>query len=274
MNKNNILKAPREEVVLLFNIKHFLYNYFEKRIYIVKKSNRKLLHDLCKTNGHNVLYVSDHYFALNNGKNLIFYYTPNFYWDEIPINRIEKQVWDNLQNECAVFENFDVNNPYFIRWRIENPSLIEKARKKKYPVLQKPLLTWFPHQFDINKHFDNEEHYNSIKHNFDRGYYYKPYIICINRFADFYEANLYRDVGRTEPPIIGNYYSGGFMQKILSFKGYFFLYINTVAGEYYGHIKTKFIRLEDVYLLFSLQPTTRTPNYLKSIYELSIFKTK
>jgi ADP-ribosylglycohydrolase len=71
------------------------------------KVNGQLEDDLRRTKNANTLYVSHYYFALNDGKNLIFYYNPQYFWDKILVEKIEDYVWDNLRQECAVFKNFD-----------------------------------------------------------------------------------------------------------------------------------------------------------------------
>jgi hypothetical protein len=47
------------------------------------------------------------FFALNDGKDLIFYYNPMHFWDKLPHEKIKDYVWENLKKECAVFKNFD-----------------------------------------------------------------------------------------------------------------------------------------------------------------------
>jgi len=81
--------------------------------YAVK--NKNLINDLRKTKGRNTLYVSHYFFALNNYKDLIFYYTPQHYWDKIPVKDVESYVWDNLTQECAVFKNFDPDKNYNLK---------------------------------------------------------------------------------------------------------------------------------------------------------------
>jgi ADP-ribosylglycohydrolase len=66
-----------------------------------------LIEELRKTKKSNTLFVSHYFFALNNGKYLIFYYNHLQYWDRCLISEIDNSVINNLHNECAVFENFD-----------------------------------------------------------------------------------------------------------------------------------------------------------------------
>jgi len=73
------------------------------------RKNNPLLNELQRCKGSNTLYVSDYYFALNDGVNLIFFYNPQLYWDTLPIKAVEDYVWANLEKECAVFKNFDID---------------------------------------------------------------------------------------------------------------------------------------------------------------------
>ena len=67
----------------------------------------QLIDDLRRTKDSNTLYVSHYFFALNDGKHLIFYYNPQHYWDKVSIDQLEESVLENLKQECAVFEDFD-----------------------------------------------------------------------------------------------------------------------------------------------------------------------
>ncbi len=71
------------------------------------KVNGQLIDDLRKTKDVNTIYVSHYYFALTDGKDLIFYYNPLHFWDKLPIEKVEDYVWTNLEKECAVFKNFN-----------------------------------------------------------------------------------------------------------------------------------------------------------------------
>ena len=44
-----------------------------------------LIEDLRRTKGINTLYVSHYFFALDNRKDLIFYYNPLHFWDKCPM---------------------------------------------------------------------------------------------------------------------------------------------------------------------------------------------
>jgi ADP-ribosylglycohydrolase len=70
--------------------------------------NGLLIDDLRRTKGVNTLYVSHYFFALNDGKELIFYYNPMHFWDKVPIEKVEDYVWRNLEKECAVIQNCDL----------------------------------------------------------------------------------------------------------------------------------------------------------------------
>ncbi len=69
--------------------------------------NGRLEDELRRTKDANTLYVSHYYFALNDGQNLIFYYNPQHFWDKSPLEKVEDYVWENLNQECAVFKNFN-----------------------------------------------------------------------------------------------------------------------------------------------------------------------
>ena len=71
------------------------------------KVNGRLEDDLRRTKDANTLYVSHYFFALNDGLNLIFYYNPQHSWDKVPIAKVENFVQDHLNQECAIFKNFD-----------------------------------------------------------------------------------------------------------------------------------------------------------------------
>ena len=73
------------------------------------EKNGLLTDDLSRTKGNNTLYVSHYFFALNDSRYLIFYYNRMHYWDKLPIELVEKSVFENLENECAVFKNFDLD---------------------------------------------------------------------------------------------------------------------------------------------------------------------
>lgn len=71
------------------------------------KENGLLIDDLRRTKSANTLFVSHYFFALNDGKDLNFYYNPMHFWDKLPIEKVDKTVWENLEKECAVFRNFN-----------------------------------------------------------------------------------------------------------------------------------------------------------------------
>lgn len=94
--------------------------------------NGELRDDLKRTKNANTLYVSHYYFALNDGQFLIFYYNPQHFWDKIPIEKVEDYVWENLKQECVIFENFDPNNEFEsqrIANKVECPTFFPETPK-------------------------------------------------------------------------------------------------------------------------------------------------
>lgn len=162
------------------------------------KNKRLLIDDLRRTKNENTLYVSDSFFALNDGKDLIFYYNPILFWDKLPIIKVEDYVWQNLEKECAVFSNF-------------NPD--EECKSKA---------------------LDNKTSYS-------------PFF--------------------PKTPRIGNHYKYSGSIIISHLKHYFFL------GYFGGFFKSKTKELTDFDLKILLNSTvvTRTPDYIKSIFDLKCF---
>lgn len=162
------------------------------------KIKRLLIDDLRRTKIENTLYVSDCYFALNDGEELIFYYNPIIFWDKLPISKVEDYVWQNLEKECAVFKNF-------------NPDGESKS-----------------------KALDNKTSY-------------PPFF--------------------PKTPRIGNNYSYSGSIIISQLQHYFFL------GYFGGCFKSKTKDLTDYDLKILLNSTvvTRTPDYIKSIFDLKCF---
>lgn len=68
-----------------------------------------LIEYLKRCNGNNTIYVSDHFFCINDKDSLHFFYNPKFYWDSISLNKVEGYVLKNLSDKCAIIENFDLN---------------------------------------------------------------------------------------------------------------------------------------------------------------------
>lgn len=159
----------------------------------------QLIDDLRKTKDANTLYISHYYFALNDRQNLIFYYNPQHYWDKIPIEKVEDYVWENLNQECAVFKDFDPDR---------ETKHDAKDNKKSHPV-------FFP-----------------------------------------------------ETPRIGNHYSCLGSRIVSHHRQYYFL------GNFGGCLKLKSKDLTDydVVNLLHWAVMTKTPNYIKSIYDLKCFK--
>ena len=159
----------------------------------------QLIDDLRRTKDSNTLYVSHYFFALYDGKHLIFYYNPQHYWDKVSIDQLEESVLENLKQECAVFEDFDPDG---------ETKHDAKDNKKSHPA-------FFP-----------------------------------------------------ETPRIGNHYSCLGSRIVSHHRQYFFL------GNFGGCLKLKSKELTDydVVQLLHWAVLTKTPNYIKSIYDLKCFK--
>ena len=163
------------------------------------KVNGLLIDDLRRTKGTNTIYVSHYFFALNDGKELIFYYNPMHFWDKLPIEKVDNTVWENLEKECAVFRNFNPDS---------EPKSTAKDNKTSHPA-------FFP-----------------------------------------------------ETPRIGNHYSCLGSRIVSNHQHYYFL------GDYGGCLKLKTKDLTDYDLgsLLHWAVMTKTPNYIKSIFDLNCFK--
>jgi ADP-ribosylglycohydrolase len=163
------------------------------------KVNGQLIDDLRRTKGTNTIYVSHYFFALNDGKELIFYYNPMHFWDKLPIEKVDNTVWENLEKECAVFRNFNPDS---------EPKSTAKDNKTSHPA-------FFP-----------------------------------------------------ETPRIGNHYSCLGSRIVSHHQHYYFL------GDYGGCLKLKTKDLTDYDLgsLLHWAVMTKTPNYIKSIFDLNCFK--
>ena len=163
------------------------------------KVNGLLIDDLRRTKGTNTIYVSHYFFALNDGKELIFYYNPMHFWDKLPIEKVDNAVWENLQKECAVFRDF-------------NP---DSEPKSKATDNKTSHSAFFP-----------------------------------------------------ETPRIGNHYSCLGSRIVSHHQHFYFL------GDYGGCLKLKTKDLTDYDLgsLLHWAVMTKTPNYIKSIFDLKCFK--
>lgn len=163
------------------------------------KVNGLLIDDLRRTKGTNTIYVSHYFFALNDGKELIFYYNPMQFWDKLPIEKVDNTVWENLEKECAVFRNFNPDS---------EPKSTAKDNKTSHPA-------FFP-----------------------------------------------------ETPRIGNHYSCLGSRIVSHHQHYYFL------GDYGGclKLKTKVLTDYDLGSLLHWTVMTKTPNYIKSIFDLKCFK--
>ena len=58
-----------------------------------------------KYTNSNTLYISDHFFCLDDTTQLHFFYNPKQYWTTIDKVDIEQYVIENLAKECAVLKN-------------------------------------------------------------------------------------------------------------------------------------------------------------------------
>jgi len=163
------------------------------------KVNGLLINDLRRTKDANTIYVSHYFFALNDGKDLIFYYNPMHFWDKLPIEKVDNTVWENLEKECAVFRNFNPDS---------EPKSIATDNKTSHPA-------FFP-----------------------------------------------------ETPRIGNHYSCLGSRIVSHHQHYYFL------GDYGGCLKLKTKDLTDYDLgsLLNWAVMTKTPNHIKSIFDLKCFK--
>jgi ADP-ribosylglycohydrolase len=163
------------------------------------KVNGLLIDDLRRTKDANTLFVSHYFFALNDGKELIFYYNPMHFWDKLPVEKVENTVWENLEKECAVFRNFNPDD------EIKSKPLDNKT---SHPA-------FFP-----------------------------------------------------ETPRIGNHYSCLGSRIVSHHQHYYFL------GDYGGclKLKTKDLTDYDLRSLLHWAVITKTPNYIKSIFDLKCFK--
>jgi ADP-ribosylglycohydrolase len=163
------------------------------------KVNGLLIDDLRRTKDANTLFVSHYFFALNDGKELIFYYNPMHFWDKLPVEKVDNTVWENLEKECAVFRNFNPDD------EIKSKPLDNKT---SHPA-------FFP-----------------------------------------------------ETPRIGNHYSCLGSRIVSHHQHFYFL------GDYGGclKLKTKDLTDYDLRSLLHWAVITKTPNYIKSIFDLKCFK--
>jgi ADP-ribosylglycohydrolase len=163
------------------------------------KVNGLLIDELRRTKGTNTIYVSHYFFALNDGKELIFYYNPMHFWDKLPIEKVDNTVWENLEKECAVLRDF-------------NP---DSEPKSKATENKTSHSAFFP-----------------------------------------------------ETPRIGNHYSCLGSRIVSHHQHFYFL------GDYGGCLKLKTKDLTDYDLgsLLHWAVMTKTPNYIKSIFDLKCFK--
>ena len=57
---------------------------------------------------NHTLYISDHFFCLDDNTHLHFFYNPKRYWTTIDKNDVEQYVIENLEKECAVLKNVKI----------------------------------------------------------------------------------------------------------------------------------------------------------------------
>jgi ADP-ribosylglycohydrolase len=127
-----------------------------------------------KCNGKNIVFVSDYFFCVNDNKTLHFFYNPKFYWDSIPLDKIENYVLLNLQNECAVLHNVDLNlinengKPVGYQ-KVKAFDIYTPRIGNHYSCLGSRILTHNSNIFlrDSYFHIDNSCDKKSIKH-FDK----------------------------------------------------------------------------------------------------------
>lgn len=163
------------------------------------KVNGLLIDELRRTKGTNTIYVSHYFFALNDGKELIFYYNPMHFWDKLPIEKVDNTVLENLEKECAVFRDF------------------------------------YPDSEPKSKATDNKTSHSAFF---------------------------------PETPRIGNHYSRLGSRIVSHHQHFYFL------GDYGGCLKLKTKDLTDYDLgsLLHWAVMTKTPNNIKSIFDLKCFK--
>ena len=165
------------------------------------KGNGLLIDDLRRTKGANTLFVSHYFFALNDGKELIFYYNPMHFWDKLPVEKVDDTVWVNLEKECASFKNYNPD---------EETKITGFGKQTKHPE-------FFP-----------------------------------------------------ETPRIGNHYS--FLgNRVVSHHRYFY-FLGDMGGCF--KVKTKDLSVNAINHLLHIAVLTKTPNYIKSVYNLDCFKNK
>ena len=94
------------------------------------KVNGLLIDDLRRTKGTNTIYVSHYFFALNDGKELIFYYNPMHFWDKLPIEKVDNTVLENLENVMNVGKKKDIY--IIIHYLIHRKSIAPNASKNYF----------------------------------------------------------------------------------------------------------------------------------------------
>ena len=67
-----------------------------------------LLNSLEKYAANNRIFISDHFFCLDDSIQLHFFYNPKRYWTTIDKKDVEQYVLENLEKECAVLKNVKI----------------------------------------------------------------------------------------------------------------------------------------------------------------------
>lgn len=63
---------------------------------------------LKKYPANNTLFISDHFFCLDDSILLHFYYNPKRFWATIDKKDVEQYVIENLEKECAILKNVEI----------------------------------------------------------------------------------------------------------------------------------------------------------------------
>ncbi|MBF8457150.1 hypothetical protein IV494_08130 [Kaistella sp. G5-32] len=61
-----------------------------------------------KHSNSNTLFISDHFFCLDDNIHLHFFYNPKRFWATIDKKDVEQYVIENLEKECAILNNVEI----------------------------------------------------------------------------------------------------------------------------------------------------------------------